>query len=484
MPQDPIEAGTWQRSGDLVFRQYYLGCLSQASYLVGDGGTGRAVVVDPQRDVGQYLTDAAAEGLRIERVLETHVHADFLSGHLELAAATGAPISYGAGADVEFPIEPLADGRTLSLGSVVLEVLHTPGHTPESICLLVRETAGAPPWGVLTGDTLFIGDVGRPDLLGGAGWSADELGRALYRSTRRLLELPDTTRVFPAHGAGSACGKNLSTETSSTIGEQRRTNYALAPMPEDAFVAAVTEGQSVPPGYFAHTSHRNREAHPVLDESVPVPALSPAEADAAVAAGALLLDTRDPQDFAAGHLPGSINVGLGGRFAEVVGQLVDAETGLVLVGDEGTAGEARNRLARIGFDRVLGFLDGGVPAVPPARLRSAGRITADRLAGLGPHTQVVDVRGPGEIAGSGLVPGARPVPMPALVTRLGELSPDAPTVVYCAGGYRSSAAASLLRSRGFARVDDLLGGFGAWAAGERPVELPAAGPAAPQPAGT
>lgn len=472
MPQEPIEAGTWQRSGDLVFRQYYLGCLSQASYLVGDRGSGRAVVVDPQRDVAQYLADAAAEGLRIERVLETHVHADFLSGHLELAAATGAPISYGAGADVEFPIEPLADGRTLSLGSVVLEVLHTPGHTPESICLLVRDGAGAPPWGVLTGDTLFIGDVGRPDLLGGAGWSADELGRALYRSTRRLLELPDATRVFPAHGAGSACGKNLSTETSSTLGEQRRTNYALAPMSEEAFVAAVTEGQSTPPGYFAHTSHRNREAHPVLDESAPLPALSPAEADAAVAAGALLLDTRDPQDFAAGHLPGSLNVGLGGRFAEVVGQLVGAETGLVLVGDEGTAGEARNRLARIGFDRVLGFLDGGVLAAPPQRLQAGGRVTAEQLAILGDDVRRVDVRGPGEIAGSGLLPGAVPIPLAALVARLGELDPAVPTVVYCAGGYRSSAAASLLRERGFERVDDLLGGFGAWAAGGHPVQLP------------
>ncbi|MFP5072006.1 MBL fold metallo-hydrolase [Pseudonocardia nantongensis] len=484
MPQGPVEAGTWQYSGDLVFRQYYLGCLSHASYLVGDRGSGRAVVVDPQRDVAQYLADAGTAGLRIERVLETHVHADFVSGHLELAAATGALISYGDAAEVEFPIEPLADGRVLDLGSVSLEALYTPGHTPESICLVIRDAPGAAPWGVLTGDTLFIGDVGRPDLLGGVGWSADELARALYRSTReRLLPLPDATRVFPAHGAGSACGKNLSTETSSTIGEQRRTNYALAPMTEDAFVAAVTEGQSAAPTYFTYASHRNREDRPVLDESAPVRALTLAEADVAAGAGALLLDTRDPQDFAAAHLPGAVNVGLGGRFAEMTGQVVAAGTDLVLVGDGDTATEARNRLARIGFDRVLGFLDGGVTAAPPDRLRAAGRITADRLAGLGDTVRVVDVRGPGEVAGSGLVPGAVSVPLAALASRLGELDPAAPTVVYCAGGYRSSIAASLLRARGFVRVDDLLGGFAAWAAGDRPVHQPAADRPVEQPAG-
>ncbi|MGE3287739.1 MAG: rhodanese-like domain-containing protein [Pseudonocardia sp.] len=468
-----MEHDVMVRSGDLIFRQYYLGCLSQASYLIGDRGSGRAVVVDPQRDVHQYLADAAAEGLRIGRVVETHVHADFLSGHLELAAACAAPISYGSAAEVEFPIEPLADGQVLDLGSVNLKVLHTPGHTPESICLVIRTEPGGAPWGVLTGDTLFIGDVGRPDLLGGAGWSAEELARSLYGSTRRLLALPDETRVYPAHGAGSACGKNLSTETSSTIGEQRHSNYALAPMDEDAFVIAVTEGQSVAPQYFAHASHRNREAHPVLDESAPVPALSLADVDAALRAGAVLLDTRDPQEFAAAHLPGALNVGLGGRFAEAAGQVVAADADIVLICAQGAATEARNRLARIGYDRVLGFLDGGLAAVPPQRLTTAGRIDASRLAELVGAVQVVDVRGPGEIAATGLVPGAVPIPLPALLARIEELDPAAPTVVYCAGGYRSSIAASLLRSRGFARVDDLLGGFGAWADPARPVQQPA-----------
>ena len=334
----------------LLFKQYYLGCLSQASYLVGDRRSGRAVVVDPQRDIAQYLADAAAEGVVIERVIETHVHADFLSGHLELAAATGARIAFGAAAQVEFPIDRLDDGERLSLGEVELEIRHTPGHTPESICIVIH-AGEQEPYGVLTGDTLFIGDVGRPDLLGAAGWAADDLARALYRATRtQLLTLPDATRVFPAHGAGSACGKSLSTETSSTIGEQRRTNYALAPMSEDAFVAAVCEGQSTAPSYFAHASQANRRAHPFLDETSPVAVL------ADVPDGAVVIDTRDPRDFAAGHLDGAINVGLAGRFAEMAGEVVAADRDIVLVAEPDTATEARNRLARIGFDRVIGYL--------------------------------------------------------------------------------------------------------------------------------
>lgn len=326
---------------------------------------------------------------------------------------------------------------------------------------------------MLTGDTLFIGDVGRPDLLGGAGWSAEELARALYRSTReRLLPLPDQTRVFPAHGAGSACGKNLSTETSSTIGEQRRSNYALAPMDEDSFVAAVTEGQSVAPMYFSYASHRNREERPMLDEAAPVPPLALDAVDDAVRAGAILLDTRDPQDFCAAHLAGSVNVGLGGRFAEMAGQVVASDADIVLICDPGAEVEARNRLARIGFDRVRGHLEGGIAAMPEDRLNQAGRIDAARLAEIAGAVQVLDVRGPGEVTGSGLVPGAVAIPLSTLLTRLGELDSTAPTVVYCAGGYRSSIAASVLRARGFGRVDDLLGGFGAWNDGARLVDQP------------
>src|SRR6201994_3389464 len=255
----------------MIFTQYYLDCLSQASYLIGDETTGRAVVVDPRRDIDEYLNDAAEHGLRIERVVETHIHADFLSGHLELAAATGAVISYGKDADVEFPVEPLHDGQRISLGDVTLQVLATPGHTPESICIVVYEHADDEvPYGVLTGDTLFVGDVGRPDLLAGTGLSAEKLARALHESLHdKLLKLPDATRVFPAHGAGSACGKQLSSETSSTIGEQRRTNYALQIVGADRFVAVLTEDQPPRPRYFEFNSLRNREQHPLLDKSAP-----------------------------------------------------------------------------------------------------------------------------------------------------------------------------------------------------------------------
>src|SRR5512142_125828 len=247
----------------MIFRQHYLGCLSQASYLIGDETTGRAVVVDPRRDVGEYLDDAGAAGLRVEYVIETHVHADFLSGHLELAAATGATIIYGAAADVGFPHRKVADGERLQLGEVGLEFRATPGHTPESISVVVWETPDAvTPYGVLTGDTLFIGDVGRPDLLAAPGQSPEDMARQLHRSLHtRLLTLPDGTRVYPAHGAGSACGKNLSTATVSTIGEQRHTNYALRLATPGEFVHAVTEGQPPRPEYFARVSELNREPH-------------------------------------------------------------------------------------------------------------------------------------------------------------------------------------------------------------------------------
>ncbi|NQV96971.1 MAG: MBL fold metallo-hydrolase [Acidimicrobiaceae bacterium] len=253
----------------MIFRQYYLACLSHASYLIGDEGSGRAVVVDPQRDISGYLADAKEFGLAIERVIETHFHADFLSGHLELAHATGAVISYGEAAHPEFAIEHLADGRVLSLGDVTLQILATPGHTPESISIVIKEHPDdAVPYGVLTGDTLFIGDVGRPDLLTSVGVSADELAGQLYDSLRnKLLTLPDATRVFPAHGAGSSCGKKLSNETESTIGIQRATNYALAPMIKEEFIEAVTQGQSVAPLYFSFSGSRNKEDRPLLDEN-------------------------------------------------------------------------------------------------------------------------------------------------------------------------------------------------------------------------
>ena len=325
----------------MIFTQHYLDCLSQASYLIGDETTGRAVVVDPRRDVDEYVNEAAEHGLGIERVVETHIHADFLSGHLELAAATGAVISYGKDADVEFPVEPLNDGQRISLGDVSLEILATPGHTPESICIVVYEHAGDEvPYGVLTGDTLFVGDVGRPDLLADNGLSAETLARSMYQSLHdKLLKLPDATRVFPAHGAGSSCGKNLSSETSSTIGEQRRTNYALQIVGVERFVATLTEDQPPRPRYFEFDSVRNREQHPLLDESPP-PLLDIDDVCRHAAVGAILLDGREEAEYARGHLRGAVNVGLQGRFAESVGIVVSADSDIILVGDAAHAQEA------------------------------------------------------------------------------------------------------------------------------------------------
>jgi hydroxyacylglutathione hydrolase len=458
----------------MFFRQYDLPCLSLFSYLIGDETTGRAVVVDPQRDISGYLDDAASHGLRVERVIETHFHADFLSGHLELAAATGAIISYGNAARAEFPIDPMADGQRLELGSVVLEIRHTPGHTPESISVVVWEHADdAQPWAVLTGDALFVGDVGRPDLLTAVGWSADDLARLLYRSLRdQILALPDSTRVFPAHGAGSACGKSMSDAVSSTIGEQRHLNYALRPMSEDDFVNVVTEGQSVAPLYFAFTADTNRRSRALLDDSEAPVALDLDGVARCARDGSVLIDTRSPEAFASGHLRGSVNVGLDGRFAEYAGDVTRPGQPIVLIGDAARATEAKVRLARIGFDRVRGALTDIERTLGehPEQSQHAARLAATDLAAWRdeePGLQIIDVRNPSELQ-AGIIPGAIALPLARLLERHAELDRRAPTVVYCAGGYRSSIAGSLLRSLGFDRVADLQGGYEAWAAAGLP----------------
>jgi hydroxyacylglutathione hydrolase len=457
----------------MKFEQYYLDCLSHASYLVGDETSGVAAVVDPRRDVAEYVADAEAAGLRIAYVIETHFHADFLSGHLELAAATGAEIVFGAAATPEFPARLVADGDRLALGEVVLEFRATPGHTPESTSIVVWEHADDPePWGVLTGDTLFIGDVGRPDLLASIGVTADELGSLLYDSLRdKLLTLPDATRVWPAHGAGSACGKNLSTATMSTIGEQRRENYALQPMSRDRFVELVTEGQPAAPEYFVHDAVLNRRTRELLDEAAP-PAMTFEQVREAQARGVVVLDVRDAAAFAAGHLEGSVNVGVEGRFAEYAGEVVDPDHEIIVVADPDPAAEAKIRLGRIGFDRVVGALHDveQVLVSHPEAARHSSRLTvtdlADRMADT-PRLQVVDVRNPGETALGG-IEGAVNVPLAALRRRVGDLDLGQPIVVHCAGGYRSSVAASWLRSAGASDVSDLLGGYDAWAARRQP----------------
>lgn len=451
----------------MIFTQHYLDCLSQASYLIGDETTGRAVVVDPRRDVHEYLGEAAEHDLRIERVIETHIHADFLSGHLELAAATGAPISYGEGADVEFSFEPLAEGQRLSLGEVTLEILATPGHTPESISIVVYEHADDEiPYGVLTGDALFVGDVGRPDLCVTEDSSADDLAATLHRSLQdKLLKLPDATRVFPAHGGGSSCGKQLSSETSSTIGEQRKTNYALQTQDVEQFVAEVTEGQPKQQPYFEFTSHRNRQHRDLLDENPPA-LVDVDEVYRRAAAGAVLLDSRDPADFASGHLRGAVNAGLNGRFAEWAGNLVSPDRDIVLVGDPADALESKIRLSRVGLDRVVGQLRdlSAVFAQRSDLVERTPRLTAEQLAELlaaQPLLQLVDVRGSAEMA-DGIIPGAIEIPLPTLTGSLSVLDQTIPVVTYCASGSRSMVAASVLRASGFNDVSDLLGGYGAW----------------------
>jgi len=450
-------------SDTLLCQQFYLDCLSQASYLIIDKSTQRAVVVDPTRDVQQYIDTAKIYGAKIELVLETHFHADFLSGHLELAHATGATIGYGAHAQPEFPTRLFADGETYSLGTVQLEIRHTPGHTPESISIVVREHANdAVPYAVLTGDTMFIGDVGRPDLLVSVGHTSNELGHMLYNSLhQKLLTLPDATRVLPAHGAGSACGKNLSTETMSTIGEQRLTNYALLVPNVDAFIDIVTEGQPSAPSYFIYDAQLNGQNRAVLDEHAPPQRLSLTEALNLQHEGVSFIDTRDAQFFATGYLKGSINVGLQGRYAEYAGAVIAPTEKMVIVTEPGQELEAKVRLARIGYDNVLGWLSINDLIAAPQHMLQASRLTPPQFhtktAAIHP-LQIVDVRSASE-SHLGSFANAINIPIAEIQQRLNELDPTIPTIVFCAGGYRSSIAASVLRRAGFTDVSDVLGGF-------------------------
>jgi len=460
----------------MLLEQIYLGCLSQASYVVADEVSKKAVVVDPRRDIDEYLDFASSHDLSIELVVLTHVHADFVPGHSELAAACGAEVAMGEASPVSFPIRRLADKERIQLGDpqsgVVLEVLATPGHTPESITLAVFEHGSDPaPKALLTGDTLFIGDVGRPDLLGAAGRTPEQMAAELYRSLRsKILPLPDDVIVYPGHGAGSACGKALSSETFSTLGEQRRSNYALAPMGEDDFVRAVTQGLSEPPAYFSEEVALNRSGHTPFDPSSPIKELSAAEAVHMAEEGVLLLDVRDDQAFAAAHLRGAVNVGLSGRFAEYAAGMHRPGQEVVLFGSPEQVGEARVRLARVGVDSVVGAVsDTTVLETHAALVEHSSRLDASemrqRIAEV-EDLQVVDVRNPGELA-AGVVEGSVNIPLPRLCARVGELDPNRPTIVYCAGGYRSIAASSYLRSVGFTDVSDLLGGFGAWESAQR-----------------
>ena len=470
----------------MFFKQYYLGCLAHASYMIGDERTKTAVVVDPQRDVEQYLADAAAQGLTISHVFLTHFHADFIAGHLELRDKIGATVCLGAKAEAEFAFQKFGTGDRLDFGNVRIEALETPGHTPEGISLLVYDLAqdAEKPYGVLTGDTLFIGDVGRPDLLASIGFTSDELASMLYDSLHeRLLPLPDETLVYPAHGAGSMCGRNLSSETVSTMGIQRQYNYALQPMTKERFIALVTEDQPEAPAYFSYDALMNRRERATLDEVLDeqLKPLTLDETLAAQAAGAVVLDVRDAADYEGAHLRGAVNVGLDGQFATYAGTVIKQGQPVVIVGEPGREVEAATRLGRIGFDQVKGYLAGGMVALAKrddllARSeRITGATVAEQLAA-GDGPVIVDLRTAGE-RDSGIIAGSLHIPLNHLEERTAEIAADRPVVVHCQGGYRSAIAVSLLERMGI-RAADLVGGFGAWEAAGLPVTRNvAAGPA-------
>lgn len=458
----------------MYFKQFYLGCLAHASYLIGSEG--EAAVVDPQRDVDLYLQEAATQGLKILHVIETHLHADFVSGHRELAKKTGARIYYGAAAAVEFDHVSVREGDEIRLGKVSLRFLETPGHTPESISVLVYDSEqSAEPYGVLTGDTLFIGDVGRPDLLGST-MSATELAGMLFDSLHgKLLKLPDQVKVFPAHGAGSMCGRNISSETSSTIGEQRKLNYALQKMSRDEFIQMMTADLPEAPSYFSMDAQINRKGPATLDELKPPVPLRPQDVKERIQTGDhLILDTRPSDQYGTGHIPGSLNIGLGGQFASWAGTLIPLNTPLILVTEnEEKAAESRIRLARVGHENVVGYLDGGMLSWHQADLPVATteQITVDELnhqMALSGIEQVVDVRRPNEWKG-GHIDAAMHIPLNHLAEQVGKLDPHKRTAAICAGGYRSAMATSILEREGFKQIANVIGGMSAWNTSKFPV---------------
>lgn len=455
----------------MLLQQFYLGCLAHASYLIGDEESGVAAVIDPQRDIDIYLEAAAAKGLHIRYAILTHFHADFLAGHLELRDQAGAEIVLGSQAQAEYAFHPLHDGESLNLGSVRLEALHTPGHTPESICLLAydRKRDAGQPYAAFTGDTLFIGDVGRPDLRASLGWSAQELGSLLYDSVHgKLMTLPDETLIYPAHGAGSLCGKALSSETVSTLGLQKQVNYALQPMSREQFLDMVLADQPDAPPYFTYDAVLNTRERPTLDHTLQQ-VLQPLALDEVLRLrneGVQILDARDPADFARRHMKDSINVGLGGHYATWCGTILDRDTPIVIITDPGREREAATRLGRIGFDRICGYLDQGMLALEGRLdlLNQHTRITATELAAQLAAPQpplVLDIRTPAEWKALH-IDGSLHIPLNHLAERVNEIPHDRPIVICCRSGYRSSIAASLLQRHGIHQIADLEGGMNAW----------------------
>ncbi|MBV9309754.1 MAG: MBL fold metallo-hydrolase [Solirubrobacterales bacterium] len=455
----------------MILTPYYLRCLAHASYLIADPASGQAAVIDPQRDVEQYVEDASHVGCKIAHVLLTHLHADFIAGHLELRDREGATIYLGARASAEYQFTPMADGEELHVGAVRLVVLETPGHSPESISIVVYdpEQSEHEPKAVLTGDTLFIGDVGRPDLRASLGWSPRRLASMLYDSLHeKLATLPDETLVYPAHGAGSLCGKNLSTDTVSTIGIQREHNYALQPMSREQFIEIVTSDQPDSPEYFTYDAVLNSRERPTLEQSLEreLKPLSLDQVRELADHGAQLLDTREAADFEGSHFRGSVNIGLGGSYATWCGTILTREHPVVMITEPGRELESATRLGRIGFDMVAGYLNGGMTSLEeaPELLERTSRLTAtalaEQLASSAPPL-LLDVRTEGEWR-TERIDGALNVPLPRLEAGAPALPAGRDLVVYCSSGYRSAIAASLLSRGGREAVSDLVGGLAAW----------------------
>ena len=462
----------------MILKQYYLGCLAHASYLLGDEASATGIVVDPQRDIQQYLKDAETFGLQIRHVFLSHFHADFVAGHLELRDRCGATIHLGAQAKAEYAFAAMKDGDTLDFPGMRLQILETPGHTIESISILVFDLAkdAVKPYAVLTGDTLFIGDVGRPDLRASLGWTADDLGAHLYDSIHnKLLPLPDETLVYPSHGAGSLCGKKLSSDTVSSLGDQRRLNYALQPMSKEEFIRLVTADQPDAPAYFTYDAILNTRERATLDKNLEL-VLHPIDLEEVLRMGdqgAQILDVRDAAEYAKGHLAGSINIGLGGQYATWAGTVLDRTKPIVIIAEPSREQEAALRLGRIGFDHVKGYLQGGMEALAsrpdlvwPTERVSAPMV-AEELEGADAPL-VLDIRNPREWA-TKHIGGSVNIPLNHLQERMAEIPRNRRIAVHCAGGYRSSIAASILHQYGITNLIEMAGGLAAWEAAKLPV---------------
>jgi rhodanese-related sulfurtransferase/glyoxylase-like metal-dependent hydrolase (beta-lactamase superfamily II) len=466
----------------MILKQYYLGCVAHTSYLLGDEASFSAIIVDPQRDIEQYLADAEKLGLQIRDVFLTHFHADFVAGHLELRDRCGATIRLGSRAEAEYAFVAMKDGDTLEFPGIRLKVLETPGHTIESISILAfdLEKSSAKPYAVLTGDTLFIGDVGRPDLRASLGWSANDLGAHLYDSLRnKLMTLPDETLVYPAHGAGSLCGKKLSSDTVSSLGDQRRLNYALQPMSKEEFIRLVTADQPDAPPYFTYDAILNTRERATLEHNLEQ-VLHPIDLDEVLRmgdAGVQILDVRDAAEYAKCHLAGSINIGLGGQYATWAGTVLDRNKPILIIAEPGREPEAALRLGRIGFDHVKGYLNGGMEALAsrPDLVWPTDRLSApmvvEELASANPPL-LLDIRNPREWLAKHIA-GSVNIPLNHIEERIAEIPRDRRIAVHCAGGYRSSIAASILHQYGITNLVEMAGGLAAWDAAKLPMVLEA-----------